>query len=251
MIQRSDNIYLEKENHRYILRDDPGFVFTSCTTFISQFFEKFDKEAIALNLVTSHPNYIGMSAQELIDEWDRLTNEGTQVHAEIERFLTEGKPVNHPKARHAIEWLRFKRIIQKQMLPEFTIYSKELGLAGTIDLLVLNYDGTYDIYDWKTSKKIETTPYQGKRGILGPTANIGDCNFNHYSLQLSLYRYILEKYYHLEIRYTVLFHLDGEKVVPYRTDYWEGVIEDMLDLCFNVPERRFPETACERAVLPF
>jgi len=228
MIERSDNIYLEEETHRYVLLDDPDFTFTSCTTFVGQFFEKFDKEAIALHLVNNHPNYAGLSVENLVATWNNLTREGTRVHAEIEHFLTEGKPVTHPKAMHALEWLRVKNIIPKKMLPEFILYSKELGIAGTIDLLVMNIDGSYDIYDWKTSKKIEMNPYRGKRGILGPALDVGDCNFNHYSLQLSLYQYILETYYGLKIRYTVLYHLNGVQVVPYRSDYWKDVIEDML-----------------------
>jgi ATP-dependent exoDNAse (exonuclease V) beta subunit len=144
---------------------------------------------------------------------------------------------------HALEWLRFKNIIQKEMLPEFILYSKELGIAGTIDLLVKNIDGSYDIYDWKTSKKIEMNPYRGKCGILGPALTVGDCNFNHYSLQLSLYRYILETYYGIRIRYTVLYHLNGVHVVPYRTDYLKQAIEDMLEFSSKAPERHFPELA--------
>ncbi len=51
-------------------------------------------------------------------------------------------------------------------------------------------------------------------------------NFSHYSLQLSLYRYILEEYYNLKIRNQVIAHLKDDGVdahlAPYlRRDYYK------------------------------
>ena len=62
--------------------------------------------------------------------------------------------------------------------------------------------------DWKTSKRINSKAYKNKKGNHPVTANIDDCNFNHYALQLSLYRYILETYYDLNIsKYNFPKHL--------------------------------------------
>ena len=59
-----------------------------------------------------------------------------------------------------------KNLIEKNrydIFPEVIIYSKELALAGTIDLLL--YDRktkSYKLLDWKTSRKIETRSFNSK-----------------------------------------------------------------------------------------
>jgi hypothetical protein len=50
-----------------------------------------------------------------------------------------------------------------------------------------------------------------------------DCNFNHYALQLSLYRYLLENYYDIDVHNQLIAHLqdDGARslVAPYMQDH--------------------------------
>ena len=53
------DIYLLKDEHEYRLKSDPEFRFTSCTTFIKQFFTPFDADAVAEKLVNTVPKYRG------------------------------------------------------------------------------------------------------------------------------------------------------------------------------------------------
>ncbi|MBK8660973.1 MAG: hypothetical protein IPN18_03865 [Ignavibacteriales bacterium] len=66
-------------------------------------------------------------------------------------------------------------------------------------LFITPVTGKYDIYDWKTNKSIDEYGYGGKRGTRPPTYDLPDCNFYHYSLQLSLYKYLLENYHDVKI----------------------------------------------------
>jgi hypothetical protein len=54
------------------------------------------------------------------------------------------------------------------------------------------------ITDYKTNKEIKTEGYvnwQGERSkMLPPVSHLDDCNLNHYSLQLSLYLYMILKH---------------------------------------------------------
>ena len=50
----------------------------------------------------------------------------------------------------------------------------------------------------------ETIDYNNKKGIQPSSSNIEDTKFNHYALQLSLYRYLLEKYYKLNFNEIVI-----------------------------------------------
>ena len=104
------------------------------------------------------------------------------------------------------------------------IYSSELKMAGTVDVLALDKTtGNYEIIDWKTSKRIDTSSYGNKTGTSSVTQDVPDCNFYHYVLQLSLYRYLLEEYYGVRINNQLIAHLkdDGAKgyVAPYMRDH--------------------------------
>ena len=82
--------------------------------------------------------------------------------------------------------------------------AKELAIAGTIDVLMKNKNsGEYVLIDWKTSKRIDKKSFKGKKGIRKESSQIEDSKYNHYALQLSLYRYILEKYYGIMVARTI------------------------------------------------
>ena len=227
-MNRTDKIRLIEPEHRYELENEPEIEFTSCTTFINKFFESFDKEAIANKLVSSHPSYIDMAAEDLIAQWDQTAVDGTEVHNEIDAYIKENKPPTLPKSILAVEYLDSRTKDNIELTSEVIIYSKEMKLAGTIDLLVYNKDkDLYKIIDWKTSKKIEMSSFGNKTGTHAVTEHLMDCNFTHYSLQLSLYRYILEREYGLKVHNCELCHL-SDSVKDIRCEYHKDTIEAML-----------------------
>lgn len=228
----TDNeITLIEDIHKYKLKDDPEFEFTSCTTFAKYFFEPFDTIGIANNLAGSHPRYMDKSPQELVEQWDESAVEGTLVHSEVEKFIKKNAEPVHPKSKNAVKWIKeyIYEIKRYEIYSEVIVYSKELSLAGTIDLLIFDkLTSTYKILDWKTNRKINTTSYDNKTGCHKATAGLMDCNFIHYSLQLSLYRYILEKYYDLPVSGAAISHLTEDNVLIYKTEYYKAEIEGML-----------------------
>ena len=224
-----DNIKLEDDNHRYYLLDDPNIDLISCTTFIEYFFHKFDSIGIANNLTANHPAYIGMRPQELVASWEIVANEGTKIHNEIDRYIKYDETPSSTKSIQAIDWLKSIEKGKYEILSEIIIYSKEIKLAGTVDLIFCDKESkTINIYDWKTSKSMNTISYGSKMGRTQATSSLMDCNFIHYSLQLSLYRYIIEKYYGFKVSKLTLLHLNGSSVTPFECNYMEEVIEDML-----------------------
>ena len=184
----SNNISLDQENHTYKLKDSPDCHFSSVTEFIHQFFEKFDQVGIAQKLINTHPKYSGKTVDEVIKEWGKGAIRGTIVHNELESFIKENITPEHEMSIVGAAWIKEKqKDPDNTFFSEVIIYSKELGIAGTIDVLVYNKkQDTYHLVDWKTNKRIDKTSYKKKVGILNSTAHMQDCNFNHYSLQLSL-----------------------------------------------------------------
>lgn len=225
-----NNIFLKEDVHEYQLIDDPEMEFTSCTTFAKYFFQPFDKIGIANNLTNTHPNYMAMTPQLLVEQWDKIAEEGTLIHNEIEQFIKN--QVDEPtreKSKVAIEWIKKNFTDRYDVFSEVIIYSKELALAGSIDILLYDKEEkTYKILDWKTNKKIETTSFRNRMGTHKASSNLMDCNYTHYAIQLSLYRYILEEYYNIEVTGTAISHLTEGKVISYKTEYRKREIEDMF-----------------------
>lgn len=69
---------------------------------------------------------------------------------------------------------------------ELPIYYK--GLAGTGDLITIKEDGTLHIYDWKTSAEFD----KSYNKFLAPFDSFRDTNRNKYTMQLVLYKWIIE-----------------------------------------------------------
>jgi ATP-dependent exoDNAse (exonuclease V) beta subunit len=73
------------------------------------------------------------------------------------------------------------------------VFKEDIKLAGSIDMIYLKPDGTLAIYDWKRAKEMK---YENSfQSGLPPLDHLPDTNYWHYSLQLNIYRRILEEFY--------------------------------------------------------
>ncbi len=227
---RSDEIFLVKETHKYVLRNDPSIVFNSATELVGMHFSPFDADAIANDLANNNPNYIGMTADDLMASWNAAAQHGTEVHEDIELYLNQGKTPVHTKSMHGIEWLeKYRMKSQIEIMPEVIIFSKELKIAGTVDIISKDVaTDKYEIIDWKTGK-LEWVSYRGKMGVHPITNDLMDCKFEKYSLQLSFYRYLLEEYYGLEIQNQLIAHITNEGCIGYVTPYYKEHIIKIIN----------------------
>ena len=99
-------------------------------------------------------------------KWNETSRLGTRIHEEIEIFIYEGKTPSEPKAKIGLNWLeQFKMKSDFEIFSEVMVYSMELKIAGTIDILAHDLKtGSYELIDWKSTKKIQTESYRGKVG---------------------------------------------------------------------------------------
>tara|TARA_Y100000996_G_scaffold18857_1_gene13959 strand:- start:2795 stop:3553 length:759 start_codon:yes stop_codon:yes gene_type:complete len=228
----SNNIHLNEENHIYTLDGYEDIKFTSVTTIVDSLFEKFNAELIAEKLVNTHSSYKHLTTEELLTIWKQSAVNGTKIHKQIEDFISSKINASDSKAQDAIKWLDKITYGNKHTLyTEKIIYSKELKIAGSIDLLIkLDDINEYIIVDWKTNKKIDIRSFNNKVGIHNISKNIEDCKFNKYSMQLSLYRYILEEYYGLKINKQIIAHLTDEGVRAYISPYYKSEMNEIKNL---------------------
>ena len=86
---------------------------------------------------------------------------------------------------------------------EWMIFDEDVHLAGSIDFVAENDDGSLTIYDWKRCKEIKKTNSFGASAVTECIAHLPDTNYWHYALQLNTYKTILERKYAKKV--TALF----------------------------------------------
>jgi len=186
------------DGHYYL--DANGQHYTSVTQLVKRCFPAFDKDTILKRVAERE----GESQQTILDRWAAEGREactfGTRVHEVAEYAVTDGAagtlhtPQNEKeRSAFALAWDHAKtlRSDMKIVGAEAIVFSPRYALAGTIDLLAMAGDTLY-ILDWKTNKKIRQTNDFGGRG-LGELQHLHDCNFEHYALQLNIYRRMLRQ----------------------------------------------------------
>ena len=113
------------------------------------------------------------------------------------------------------------------------VYDEDLRLAGSIDMVFQNEDGTLSIYDWKRSKGIEKTSPFNECSTNELTSHLPDTNFWHYSLQLNVYKAILEKNYGKTVKELFLICLH-----PNHKNYQKIRCADLSEEVKNIFEQR-------------
>lgn len=210
-----DIVEFDEPNHKYKVGDH--IFSTSVTEFVHEHFPPFIKEDVANNILKSRKmndksyEYYGLNKEQIFELWNHNAKLGTILHTHIEDYYNgRGKDID------TVEYKYFLNFVNTYSdLPiyrtEFRLFSLELDIAGSIDLLTKNPDGTYSILDWKRAKNIDTSTEITRFttfGLLPGIRHIISTNFQHYCFQLNVYRYILQKEYGFEISnmYLVIFH---------------------------------------------
>lgn len=166
---------------------------TSVTQFKSKLFPKFDSDLIIERMMAS-PNwassvYYPKTKDEILQSWNDASRLGTQMHASIESYLN-GLPVDDATPEFE-QFKQFAATMGPVYHAEWQVFDEEYGIAGTIDAVFKRDDGTVDIYDWKRTKGL--SKYSSSRALHPEIAHLPDSNYWQYSIQLNLYRAILER----------------------------------------------------------
>lgn len=182
-------LYFDEATHTYRLGDT---YLRSVSEIVASQFPPFNANAVAASLErnkTTDPDsrYFGMDRKSILQQWKTAGQEakekGTGLHRAIEDFYLQGV---HPETPSP-EWdqfLSFYRDHADWVICGCEVRVNNAKVAGTIDAIFNTPDGVV-LVDWKRCKAID---YSGHRRGIGLMAYAEDCNYNKYSLQLSLYR---------------------------------------------------------------
>jgi len=232
--ERDTRIQFDEGPHIYTI-DGSSAGYVSVTTFNHANFEHFDADAIIKKMMSSNRwpqnKYYGQTPDEIKAGWeknrDEAANAGTKMHYDIECYYNEC-----PNENLSIEYEYFNNFLKafpelKPYRTEWTVFQEDLKLAGSIDMVFENPDGSLLIYDWKRSKEIVKTNGFNKWGQKECIDHLPDTNYWHYCLQLNTYKAILEEKYGKTVTdmYLVCLHPENKnknfqriKVVDLQTE---------------------------------
>ena len=215
-----------ESNHTYYYNGSR--VKYSVTQYIDRFFEPFDRDGVSARYAAKH----GRTQEDVIAEWERKGNissiAGTSIHSYMEN-VKRGKTfdIDYGPAKKAGLYEEVKERVEK-LLPqakafhedtlgklfpihlEYTVGIKDI-LAGNIDMLCWNaYAQEFQIWDYKNLKDFSTANYFGK-WAKHSFSHLQDCSLVHYSIQLNMYKAIIQRELGIPIGGCYLVHFDYAK----------------------------------------
>jgi len=163
--------------------------YTSATTFISKFKKKFDADFHAKWVAEKE----GVTPEEIKERWKKINSEskvrGSNIHSAIDDYNKTGDI--DPEYKEVIESLESLKLYdRKNSKCEELVYNHNYKLAGTADCIE-DCGSTFNVYDFKTNKKFNLYS-QYKSFFLDPISHLSECEYNTYSLQLSLYAFMYQ-----------------------------------------------------------
>lgn len=185
--------------------------------------------------------------QDILDEWAKTNREscerGTRIHAAMEKKFYTGASSYSLKSYGLGGKFECKKDytaldLENGVYPEYLISrvseDGSIRLAGQIDLLVKKGDEIW-VLDYKTNKELKMkSGYDSatkKYAMMKyPLNNLMDCNFMHYTLQLSTYAWMIEKNNpQFKIGKLMLIYFDHNgNVSTHEVEYLKNDVERML-----------------------
>ncbi len=238
----NDFKFFETDHHYEYKGERVGI---SVTALIDQYVNEFKSELIAEKVA----NKEGKTTQEILDKWkykaDFAKTKGSTCHEYVQSKwngkkyepLFFDKSANYLDAVTKIQQqaVKFYNDFNDKLIhlaDEFIIGSAEYDIASAIDHLFINkLTGELVLIDYKTNSDIyKNEKYEKKMKV--PLRHLKDTTLNHYAIQLSIYKYLIEKYTNLKVSefFIVWFSELNENYeiieVPYLKDEVEKILEN-------------------------
>jgi len=195
------------EPHKYYI---DGKELISVTTLIHRYQEEFDEKFWSEYKATQHK----ISPNEVLRAWKHINKKGTIRGSAIHDYaenLFQNKKFEYPKqlileefgydpVQYTYDICKkhvdsFYKLVQGVLIPirmEMVVCDREYLIGGMLDILFYNVKSKeFEIWDWKTNK--EFTKSQNDRHLINDLFMIEDCDLELYSLQLEMYKQIIEK----------------------------------------------------------
>lgn len=243
-----DKFTFFEEDHHYECNGKK--VSISVTRLIEEYSNPFNQQAIAEKVATRD----NKDVTQVLQEWEYKNkfacDKGSTCH-EYAQSIWSGEEYNELLFDGSIEYLTAVNKIQAQAMnfwkdfkdkfihikDEQLVGSEEYDICSAIDHLFLDENGNVWLIDYKTNSILKGYNDDEKnrrytKKMLIPLQNLKDDSLNHYYLQLSIYKYLIEKYTNIKIYKTMIVYM-SESIKNYEfieTPFLEKEVKKILEL---------------------
>lgn len=231
-----------EEDHHYEYKGQR--IGVSVTRLIEEYVNEFDTETIAEKVATRD----GKTVEEVLDEWKEKNEwsceKGHLGHCYAQDTWEQLFPspiwFDDEEKRIAINRIcnqadnfyndyndRFELVAN-----ELVVGSCDFDIASAIDALFINkLTGGLVLVDYKTNSDIHKNEKYAKN-MKVPLSHLKDNTITHYAIQLSIYKYLVEKYTNLKIEEFFIVYM-SENIDNYQiieVPYLEKEVKNILKL---------------------
>lgn len=233
--------FFESDHHYEYKGERVGI---SVTTLIDQYSHEFKKQEMAERVASKR----GVPVADILNDWDYrakfATTKGTTCHEYaqakwVERYWERIDFDGSYEYFEAVEKIKkqadnFKKDYRdrfEHLADEFIIGSSEYDIASAVDHLFINkFTGELIMVDYKTNSDIyKNDKYARKMKV--PLNKLKDNTINHYALQLSIYKFLIEKYTNIKISefFIVWFSEKNDNYTIIEVPYLENEVIKILE----------------------
>ena len=232
------------DGHYYTYKDKP--VGISVTRFIAEYENEFDQLGIAERCSIKQ----NKSVEEILAEWkykaDFACSKGTTCHEYAQSLWSKEQWIPTGIIRSgefitAVEKIRIQannfyqdyKDRLEHLFDELPIGSEEFDIASCVDHLFYNkLTGGLVLVDYKTNSLMEGYNKKAyKKAMKVPLSHINDDALHHYHIQLSIYKFLIEKYTGLKVDEMFIVYM-SENIENYEIieiPYLEKEVEEILE----------------------
>jgi len=179
-------VIFDEELHLY---SEDGVIFTSVNKFLENFQKPFAKGSISRAVAKNHEREV----DDVLDQWDKKrdvsADYGKSIHNAVEYWNRWGLLPDQTHLRKVVDGIEAVYGAKRKFISEQKVVARELGIAGTIDILEPLGNKVVNIADIKTNDIYKPS----KEKLLAPFSGYNASKIIIYSLQLSLYAELLER----------------------------------------------------------
>lgn len=207
----SERVEFFQPTHKYFVGSEEVISTTSLLKLYDAPFPKYkiaqavaDKEGVELDVILNRWNNISQTA----------CKGGSLVHETLEHFINTGEILEGYELLIDNLTRNEEFVLFSKTLTEQRFHFPEYKICGTFDLATFDNSGNFLIYDFKTGQPISNKPKYNKK-LRSPISNLYATNYNKYSLQLEVYKTVIESYgfnclgaflIHIDTDFNVTFH---------------------------------------------
>ncbi len=229
MKEKDQPIIFDPIEHKYTIKAT-GEHCISPTQLIGRFHEEFDKFG---TITERYAKKNGLTVNEVKHMWGEINKTacdyGTAVHESLEHYINFGEILDNPYSKIVENFSKIK--FEGKLFSEKRVYSLNDRIAGTVDLIEkLPNSNLISVLDFKTNKELKKRCNFGNK-MLGHLSYMDDVNFNHYTLQLSIYGHLCELH-GLKVKDLTLLYVNPKsyEIEIHPVKYLKHEVMKMIDL---------------------